>query len=88
MSRGIDFFFIDGSRDYESVKRDFETWSKFVKPNGVILMHDIDVPNFGVRKCFGETHGYLKLEFTHSYGLGVLTRSHELHEQMEKVVDI
>jgi hypothetical protein len=52
------------------------------------LFHGIEVPNFGVRKYFDEIHGYLKLEFVHSYGLGILTRSHELHEQKKRVVDI
>ncbi|MGS7332950.1 class I SAM-dependent methyltransferase, partial [Enterobacter kobei] len=36
-SRGIDILFIDGSQDYEGVKSDFENWSKYVKPNWVIL---------------------------------------------------
>ena len=41
-SRGIDISFIDGSHDYESVKQDFETWSKFVSPNRIILLHDTE----------------------------------------------
>jgi len=36
----IDLLFIDGSHFYEEVKRDFETWSKFVKKGGLILLHD------------------------------------------------
>ena len=87
-SRGIDILFIDGSHDYESVKQDFETWSKFVRPQGVILMHDTEIINFGVGKYYDEIHGYLKLEFNHSCGLGILCRSYELHEQMKKVVEV
>jgi len=36
----IDLLFIDGSHLYEDVKRDFEQWSRFVSPNGLILLHD------------------------------------------------
>ena len=87
-SRGIDILFIDGSHDYESVKRDFENWSQFVKPNGIILMHDIDVPNFGVRKYYDQITGYMKLEFNHSYGLGILTRDIELHRRIKIIVEL
>lgn len=87
-SRGIDILFIDGSHDYESVKRDFENWSQFVKPNGIILMHDIDVPNFCVRKYYEQITGYMKLEFNHSYGLGILTRDIELHRRIKIIVEL
>jgi hypothetical protein len=85
-SRGIDILFIDGSHDYESVKQDFETWSKFVSPNGIILLHDTEIINFGVGKYFDEIHGFLKLELHHSCGLGVLTRSYELHEDIKRLL--
>lgn len=85
----IGVLFIDGSHDYESVKRDLETWSKFVRPdNGVILMHDIDVGGFGVRKVFDEITGYLKLELNHSYGLGILTRDYALHNTLKPIVSL
>lgn len=34
----IDLLFIDGQHDYESVKRDFDQWSSFVR--GKIALHD------------------------------------------------
>lgn len=38
----IDFLFIDGDHSYEGVKQDFEMYSPFVKPGGLIAFHDIN----------------------------------------------
>ena len=40
----FDFVLIDGDHTYEGVKRDFETYRRFVEPGGFIAFHDI-VPN-------------------------------------------
>ena len=80
--------FIDGSHDYESVKQDFETWSKFVRPQGFILMHDTEINNFGVGKFYDEIYGPFRLEFNRSCGLGVLTRRPDLREEMKEVVGL
>jgi hypothetical protein len=37
----IDVLFIDANHDYECVRRDFELWSPFVKPGGIVAMHDV-----------------------------------------------
>jgi predicted O-methyltransferase YrrM len=39
--RSLDFLFIDGDHTYEGVKRDFEIYSKLVRPGGLIALHDI-----------------------------------------------
>src|SRR5262249_15211951 len=39
--RSIDFLFIDGDHTYEGVKADFEAYSKFVTPGGIVAFHDI-----------------------------------------------
>jgi len=36
----VDLVYIDGDHLYKGVKQDFEDWFKFVKPNGIILIHD------------------------------------------------
>jgi len=36
----IDLVYIDGDHLYAGVKQDFENWFKFVKLNGIILLHD------------------------------------------------
>jgi len=37
----VDFLFIDGDHRYEGVKRDYEMYSRLVKPGGIIAFHDI-----------------------------------------------
>lgn len=40
-SEPIDFLFIDANHDHDAVRRDFLDWSPFVKPGGVIALHDV-----------------------------------------------
>lgn len=37
----LDVLFIDGDHSYEGVRKDFEMYSKLVKPGGIVAMHDI-----------------------------------------------
>ncbi len=42
----IDFLYVDGDHRYEAVKQDFNDWFKYIKPNGVLLLHDsCRIPN-------------------------------------------
>ena len=36
----IDFLFIDGDHAYDTVKRDWEEWTPFVRSNGYVALHD------------------------------------------------
>jgi len=75
--RKIDILHIDGDHLYESVKRDFELWARFVGEDGVILMHDtISFPD-DVGRFYGELR-LPKFNFTHSHGLGVVCRNPDL----------
>ena len=38
--REIDFLFIDADHRYEAVRRDWEEWSRFVRPEGSVALHD------------------------------------------------
>lgn len=38
--RPISMLFIDGDHSYDGTKRDFEAWSPFVKPGGLVCFHD------------------------------------------------
>jgi len=40
-NKNLDFLFIDGDHAYEGAKSDFETYSKLVRPGGLIAFHDI-----------------------------------------------
>jgi predicted O-methyltransferase YrrM len=37
----VDVLFIDGDHSYEGVKKDFEIYSRLVRPDGLIFLHDI-----------------------------------------------
>lgn len=82
----IDILHIDGFHSYESVKHDFETWSKFVMMNGVILFHDTQIRDrgFGVYKVFEEIN-LPKVNFKQSCGLGVVSRDEFLIEEIKNV---
>lgn len=88
----IDILHIDGSHVYEDVKRDYETWSKFVSDDGVILFHDtcIEEANgheYGVKKFFEELD-LPKFTFTHSFGLGVASKNQTLIDEFKKQFNI
>lgn len=46
--REIDLLFIDGNHHYEDVKRDFKQWSRFMAPDGLILLHDSRKDNLNI----------------------------------------
>jgi predicted O-methyltransferase YrrM len=80
--RRLDLLFIDGDHAFEGVRSDFERYSRFVKPGGIIAFHDIQpgLENLGVavsrfwretslpgtRKEFIENRSQI------SYGIGAL----------------
>lgn len=82
----IDILHIDGFHTYEAVSNDFNTWKNKVKPNGVILFHDIkeQKDDFGVYKFWDEVKEQYKtcLEFSHSHGLGILILDNELYAHL------
>lgn len=84
--RDIDILHIDGFHTYEAVKTDYETWSKFVKDDGVILFHDTCVfdRNFGVYKLLNEID-LPKTNFRTSWGLGVVSKDQELINKIKTV---
>jgi predicted O-methyltransferase YrrM len=53
-NRPIDILFIDGSHEYEDVKADFFAFYPFVRPGGIIALHDIHGMWTGVIKFWGE----------------------------------
>jgi len=74
----ISILHIDGSHEYESVKRDFEAWLPKVSPGGVILLHDIVITRkpFGVAQFWDEVRReHPSFPFHHSCGLGVLVNA-------------
>lgn len=85
----IDILHIDGDHSYESVKNDYETWSKFVKDDGVILFHDtcVENPLYEIKKFFDEID-LPKCNFTHSFGLGVVSKNKNIIEHIKKTFNL
>lgn len=60
----VDFLFIDGDHTYEGVKKDFEMYSRLVKEDGIVALHDIPYhpqTNCEVNKFWQE----LKVSYKH-----------------------
>lgn len=85
----IDILHIDGLHTYEAVKNDYETWAKFLKEDGIILFHDtlVEERNFGVKKFFEEIN-LPKVNFTCSYGLGVVSKNKRIIEEISNTFNI
>lgn len=75
----INILHIDGFHTFEAVKNDFDCWYPHLKPSGIVLFHDVEVPQFGVRKFFDSLKGGYKGSFQHSAGLGIWTRNQQLY---------
>jgi hypothetical protein len=83
-NKEIDILHIDGLHTAESVKEDFENWSKFCHSNSVILFHDVLYYYETVGKLFLELDGY-KILREQSAGLGILTVNEGLHNFIENL---
>lgn len=69
----LDVLYIDGDHSYEGAAFDINTYGPMVKKGGLILVHDVDHPDFpGVRRAFDE-HSAERKDTRHgSWGLGVI----------------
>lgn len=88
-NKPIDILHIDGFHTYQAVKNDYDTWSKFVKDDGVILFHDtiVDKPGYEVDKFFAEID-LPKTNFTCSYGLGVVSKDESLINEIRETFNL
>lgn len=82
-TESIDILHIDGFHTYDAVRNDYMEWTKFLKPGGVVLLHDTCIDWFGV-KVFFEQIQTPKLNFSASCGLGVITTDTVLLEEIRK----
>lgn len=53
-NNSLDFIFIDAGHDYESVKKDINSWYPKLKKGGIISGHDYNQPTCGVKKAVDE----------------------------------
>ncbi|SFX59912.1 Methyltransferase domain-containing protein [Thermoactinomyces sp. DSM 45891] len=76
----IDILHIDGFHSYDSTKADFLNWLPHLQENGVLLMHDVtSFPS--VKQVYDESNMY-RCFFSHSAGLGVLSRNKEIIQEI------
>jgi hypothetical protein len=80
----IDILHIDGFHSYEAVKNDYETWFKFCKEDSIILFHDVEAYRETVGVFFNELDGYTLIH-SGSAGLGILTKSEEVYNKLQKI---
>jgi hypothetical protein len=70
----IDLLHIDGLHTTEAVTEDYQNWSRYLSPDGVILFHDI-ISYPDILSFFEGIEGGYKFKFDHSNGLGVYAKS-------------
>lgn len=70
----VDLLHIDGLHTYEAVREDFETWLPKLKPEGLVLFHDVAASTgYGSHRYWKEIRlEHPNMEFEHNWGLGVL----------------
>lgn len=69
----IDVLFVDGDHEYQYVKLDLMTYGPRVKKGGIILMHDVLMPDLpGVFRAYEEYAASRKEVKLGSWGLGIL----------------
>ena len=78
----INILHIDGLHTFEAVTNDYQNWSKFLQEDGIMLFHDVSVFD-DIARFFRNIEGdWYKLYFTHSAGLGILTRNINLRDEI------
>ena len=94
--QSIDVLHIDGSHNYEDVRHDYETWKDKVKPNGIILFHDVGDDSILGHEVFGSNIFWNELKqkmlFTHEFefscGLGILFLNEAMYQTFTEAVDL
>ena len=81
----IDILHIDGCHNYDAVREDFETWLGKLRPDGVVLLHDVaEDCGYGSARFWQEIREqYPSFAFPHSWGLGVVfPRGRKLYDAL------
>jgi len=48
-SKAIDILFIDADHSYEATLSDFNNWIHFLKPGGIVVLHDVELPSISAK---------------------------------------
>lgn len=50
----LDWLYVDGDHSFDGCLSDLRMWVPKVKRNGLVLVHDIDIPEFGVARAVAQ----------------------------------
>ena len=77
-SREVDFLLIDTSHTYEHTKFELEQWGNWVRPGGIIIMHDTSIHWIDCRRAmteYLEKTGYPAVHFPNQNGFSIIYKS-------------
>ena len=76
--KSIDILFIDTDHTAKQLYSELTLWHNKVKDNGIIVMHDVTVPNIDMRQglmsFLSEHEEYSYDEYVNNNGLGIITK--------------
>ncbi|PIS03024.1 MAG: hypothetical protein COT85_03065 [Chlamydiae bacterium CG10_big_fil_rev_8_21_14_0_10_42_34] len=75
-NRKIDLLHIDWAHTYQSAKQHYDNWFRYLKDDGIVLVHDVLAYPDETGRFFNELPQH-KIIFPYSHGLGVATNSEE-----------
>lgn len=82
--RKIDILHIDWAHSYVSAKQHFDNWSRYLSPEGVVMIHDIIAYPNEAGRFFHELPMAYKFIFPHAQGMGVASNNEEIIEEIKK----
>lgn len=86
----LDFLYIDGAHDFDSVQSDFNNYSKLVKQGGIVGFHDLDCPepykfftSIKGQKIICDYRNAIGLVYMNSSASNSLTYEHTLYTEQK-----
>jgi len=70
----IDILWIDGDHSLQGIRDDWEYWEPFVKPGGLILLHDVQHRLFGVKDFWEEIPYPKSILPLNASGVGIVNK--------------